>query len=175
MSQDIQERKLINALLSLVNENTEEVIKYFKEHLECNGPQLKDEASIFSLWLLTVCFPNFNKVFLDKLHDSFCKELKLNPGQIKLFYVEIDRRYKNYTKAYDMWMDNPKNGVLGNVMIEIIKNKNPNFSIEKEVPIVGFTYSYGAFSLFCKLFMINLKIIDDFKKEYPKFFNIKMY
>ena len=62
--------------------------------------------------------------------------------------------------------------MIGTVMIEIIKNQNPDFDLKKEIPAVGATEAFEAFKFFSLAFGNSLHFIKKLKKDF-KFNNIE--
>ena len=98
---------------------------------------LEFEASIFSLWIMTVALPQSERL-RDLLHEKFCEELGLDRDDKTTFYSEINKRYSNYYAAFNIWQENHKSGdMMGTVIVEIIKNQNPDFSVERgPIPLI---------------------------------------
>ena len=156
-------------LLDARDHTRKQIIDFFKNRLGYQGQDkyLEFEATIFSLWLLTISLPPQNNELRDLLHDAYCKHAQLDSQEKKLFYEEVDKRYKIYFEAFDMWQNNPQRGdVLGGVIIEIIKNKNPNFSLKEYLPIVGINEALETHILFGELFKLNLNIVGEIKKKF---------
>ena len=145
-----------------------QTIDFFKNRLGYKGEDryLELEANIFSLWLLTISLPPQNNELRDLLHDTYCKQVQLDPQEKKLFYEEVDKRYKIYFEAFNIWQKNPQSGhIMGGVLIEIIKNKTSNFSLKEYLPLVGANEALEAFILFGELFKLNLKIVGRIKNK----------
>jgi len=111
--------------------------------------------------------PPQDKELRDLLHDTFCEYLKCDSDVKKYFYEEVDKRYRIYFEAFNMWTKNPSSGhMMGSVMIEIIKNQNSDFSLKKYLPLVGATEALKAFMLFSTLFKMSLESIGKIKKKF---------
>ena len=155
-------------LLDTRDYNKKRTIDFFKNRLDYQGEDkyLEFEANIFSLWLLTISLPPQNNELRDLLHDTYCKHAQLDSQEKKLFYEEVDKRYKIYFEAFNMWQKNPKGGYMGTVIIKVIKNKNPNFSWKESIPVVDAMEALEAHILFGELFKLNLKIVGEIKKKF---------
>jgi len=156
-------------LLDTRDYTVKQTIDFFKNRRGYQGEDkyLVMEANIFSLWLLTISLPPDNNELRDLLHDTYCKHVKLTSQEKKLFYEELNKRYKIYFEAFNMRQENHQSGnILGSVIIEIIKNKNSNFSLKEYLPLVGLIEVTEAFILFSELFKLNLKIVGEIKKKF---------
>lgn len=165
----ISQEEFVNLLLKIRYEIEQSIIKSFNENFGYSGEEKKlmFESRIFSLWIITIALPPTSNELKDSLHDKLCKYLELDNEIKQFFFKEIDKRYKNYFTAFDMWQKNPQSGhMIGTVMIETIKNQNPNFYLKEKIPIVGDTEALEAFMLFSKLFELTLKMIGETKKKY---------
>lgn len=167
----ISQEKFIDLLLEVKYKIEQLFIKAFKKDLffDYNGTEkeLIFEARILSLWIVTLSIPPTDDNLKDMLHDKLCKYLGTDDKTKQYFFEEIDKRYKNYYKAFDMWQKNPQRGdMVGTVIIETIKNQNPDFSLSKKMPLVGDIEALMAFELFGKLFQLSLKMVGEIKKKY---------
>ena len=164
----ISQEEFVKLLLKIRSEIEASAIKAFNENFEYNGDKekLKYEAMIFSLWIVTLSTPPDKPEIKDMLHGSF-SEMYWGAKENKPLFEQIDKRYRNYYEAFNMWQRNPESGhMIGTVMIEIIKNQNPDFSLSKEIPSSDATEVLKAFALFGELFKFSLKMVGEIMKKY---------
>lgn len=178
MKKKATKEDFINFLLQQRQLVEDQVVDYYKKGSELEPPyegdekSLRREAEIFSLWLLTISAP-LDRDFLDSLHDTFCESEELNSQEKDIFYKELAKRYDNYNEAFNMWTKRSNSGhIMGGVMVEIIKNQNPNFSLKNELPMSpGALDSAMAFSQFASLFKYLVEVIGELKRK----FDIEVY
>ncbi|GBE05983.1 hypothetical protein BMS3Abin10_01624 [bacterium BMS3Abin10] len=156
---------LLEALIDLEKRILQD---FLHRTFECDveDEALKYEVRIFSLWLITLRIPS--EKLRDILHDTFCTSIGANQEVKEMFYQDIDRRYRNYFTAYNMWIKNPQNGhMIGTAIIETMKNLNPNFSLEKgPLPLIGAMEAHKGFLFFTSTFELSLKMIGFIKDKY---------
>lgn len=125
LKKNITKDQFVDFFLEIRSRIEKEVIKFFKDDLEYKGDEkkLQYEAMIFALWLTTLGTPPNNKEIKDMLHSAFFLKywgVENNEPLLK----QIDKRYKNYYAAFNMWQRNPQSGhMIGSVMIEIMTLK----------------------------------------------------
>ncbi len=160
---NLSAKEFIDYLLLDARDYTiKQTMAFFKNRLGYQGKDkdLELEATIFSLWLLTISLPPQNNELRDLLHDTYCEHARLDSPKKRLFYEAVDKRYKIYYEAFDIWQNNPQQGeILGAVIIEIIKNKNPNFSLKEYLPSVDAIEAFEAVRLITELFERNFKTV----------------
>lgn len=160
--------QFVDSLLLIRMRVEEEVIQSFEEDFEYQGEaqKLKYEARLFALWLITLCTPPKTEI-KDQLHHAFYEYLGIDDSTKEFLSEELDKRYKNYYAAFEMWQKNPGSGhMIGSVMLEIIKNQNSDFSLKDHLPLVGAFEALQATTLFGSLFKASLDSIGNLKKEY---------
>jgi hypothetical protein len=143
--------------------NIEEDNPLYTEHEK----RLIYEAKIFSLWLITLCLHQKSNEFKDLLHDTFSDQADLNKAEKKIFYQDIEKRYKIYFEAYNQWAEKIDVGNLfGTTIVEVIINHNVDFS-PKELPLIGDAFkSTQAFIIFGELFKEAIRVIGEAEKEF---------
>ena len=163
----ISKDEFIELMLELRYEIEKSSTLYFKEELDCheNEKRLKFEIMIFSLWIVTTLMPSGKAEMKDLLHDKFSEK---HWGQIaKSLFEEIDKRYTQYYKAFEMWQQNPQNGhMIGSVMIEMIKKHNTDFSLYDRFPLSDGNDCLKAFILWGKLVEHSSSVIEEIKRRY---------
>ncbi len=131
------------------------------------NPSSLKEATIFSLWIMTISLPPGDDNIRDMLHDevakSFAPLFEVTEDEI---LIEIDKRYRNYFEAFNMWQRNPQNGhMIGSAIIEMIINDNPDFSFNQSIPQVSDLEAMKAFNIFMMVFTLHLKSIEKLNKK----------
>lgn len=165
----ISQNEFADILLEIRYEIEQLCIKAFNENFDYKNEKNKliYEARIFSLWIVTITLPPSSNQLKDILHDKLCDYLKLEDKIKEFFFLEIDKRYKNYFAAFKMWQNNPQSGhMIGTVIVETIKNQNPDFSLDEIIPVVDGDEALDAFMLFSKLFEITIEMIGEIKQKY---------
>lgn len=164
----ISQKEFVDLLLETRSKIEKLAIKFFSEDFNYSGDEkkLRYEIMIFSLWLITISTPCNNYEIKDILHKTFSWRywgVKKNEPLFK----QINRRYKNYHEAFNIWQKNPQSGhIIGAVIVETIKNQNPNFSLNKKIPQVSDLEALKATIIFGELFKTTLKIVGEIKKKY---------
>ena len=161
-------QEYVDFLLDIRSEIETLAIESFQQVFEVNDVdgKFKYEIMIFTLWIVTLCTPPKNDDIKDLMHRDFSWKY-WGTTQNDLLFKNIDARYKNYYAAYSLWQQNPQSGhVLGTVIVEIVKNKNPSFSLSEKIPVVSDTAALEAFSLFNFLLETCLKTIHKLSKKY---------
>jgi len=162
----LKTKDFIAVLLTRRDDIDKSIKDYFLTELGFHGDRkfLNLDIAILSLWIITLTIPD---KYRSLLHEAFCEDLQLIPDAKMIFYEELNKRYKNYFDAFSMWQKNHRNGhTLGGVIIEIIKNQNPNFSIKNSLPIVGVTEAFNAFVIFMSSYTATLELIKELKKTF---------
>src|SRR3989338_4716350 len=144
-------------------------ISTFQSELSYAGDidRLKYEALLFAMWLITLTIARSKESFKDYFHIKMIEAFKVNPELKDKFVMELDKRYKAYFKAFEIWMSAPEKGyVLGSVMVEIIKNQNVASIIEGKYPQVGAVEAFKATTLFSSLYKEISDSVEALNKQY---------
>ena len=176
MKKEISKKEFIDWLLWLRQQVEDHIVDYYKKGLELAPPYkgnergLRLETKIFSFWLLTISIP-VDRDFLDLLHDTYCKYADLNTQEQKIFYKEIEKRYQTYHDAFNSDRERQKNNpkaipLISGVMVEIIKNQNPNFSLKQGLPTIGITEDIMTYSLFVGNFKFIVEAVGGLKEDF---------
>ena len=163
----ISGKDYVEMLLIAREEGARRLSGVFTKEFNYSGDSklLEHEVIVFSLWLLILALPPSKYKFRDQIHDEFSKSLS-NPEK-KALYEEIDKRYRNYFEAYEVWQENPKQGgLLGAVIVEIIINQNSDFSLKEYLPKVGAMEAMKAFSIFAEYWEKNIQMIGYLEKKF---------
>ena len=167
----LKEKDFIDILLLLERDIKEDITNLFLgkiggvfrlEKYRGNKRQLSLEATILSLWIITVALPSDELRY--SLHEAFCDLLKLTPEEKHLFLQAVDKRYKIYFKAFNMWQDNHSRLVLGGAILEIIQNGNLDTTLSSI--IVDANASFVVNVTILHLLEVTLEKIADLKKKY---------
>jgi len=176
MKKEVSKKEFIDGLLELRQQVEDNIVDYYKKGSEMDPPYegdekgLRLEAKIFSLWLLTISIP-IDRNFLDLLHDTYCKYAGLNSQEQEIFYRELDKRYQTYHEAFNSdnkrQKENPKAvPLISGMMVEIIKNQNPNFSLKQGLPTISIFEDMMAYSLFANNFKFLVETVGGLREEF---------
>jgi hypothetical protein len=124
------------------------------------------ETLIFSTWIVTLNLQS--NTLRDLLHSRLCTELGLSQEEINCLYLDVDKRYRNYFTAYNMWIQNHQSGyILGDTIIEIMIKGNSDFSLPIDhIPLSSDIESLHAFSVFSSVLKNSISEIGRLKKIY---------
>ena len=164
----ISQEEFVDLLLEVRSEIEKLAIKALNEDFNYSGDKkkLQYEVMIFSLWLITLSALSKNQEIKDMLHSTFSWRY-WGVEENEPLFKQIDKRYKNYYEAFNMWQKNSQSGyMIGTVIVETIKNQNPDFSLSEKIPTVGGIEALKATIIFGELFKVTLKMIGEIKKEY---------
>jgi len=140
-------------------------IEKFEEKFEFQGNEKRSdfEIKIFTLWLITITIPVKDKEIKDLLHKKFVLKYwgKEADKLQQTIFQEIDQRYQNYYKAFEIWSKNHRSGsVIGGVIEENIINKNSDFSLDKYLPNTGLISGMIANAIFVTLLNTSYEVLS---------------
>jgi hypothetical protein len=130
------------------------------------------ECKLFSLWLISICFNSeeMNRVILKRVSIL----LSLSIEEERHFLHESEQRFKTYNLAFIKWLkrddlseeNDYSYTLIGSFMTEIIKNLNPYFPFENDVPQNDCDDDFSMLAFFEDNFIMTLNHVRQMKIRY---------
>lgn len=130
------------------------------------------ECKLFSLWLISKCFNSeeMNQIILKRVNIL----LRLSIEEERHFIRESEQRYKTYDLAFIKWLKRNELSeendysytLIGSFLTEIIKNLNPYFPFENDVPQNDYNDDLSMLTFFENNFNETLNRVRQMKIRY---------
>jgi len=96
------------------------------------------------------------------IHNEYCGLRNFDNDTIKQFYGYLDKRYRRYNEAYNIWIkDHQAGDMLGGVVANVLKGEGESDKLELDA-----MKTYTAFIIVIENFKSTLEFIGDLKKKY---------